>query len=256
MKYIIITIFLSIQVQPNIVEYLDLMYYQYRNEIEKEYKEEYKKFTTKNRIQHNNTKNKEIFYKLFFYHKLFTTNQAIDCAKSGILEIPYFWISDRHRIEYTKKSQLRERIPKNFLEDLVSDTPTFSHPDCGKFYTFGWCSEREMSYTAILKNIGFTCKIKAAGAHCWTTVSVKMLNHNNIEKEYTIKIDNTFETFYTIPNKSITVIDKCKKYDYNCSSCLVQHYFNRESNNKISHIIVKKKARIRIQKKIENHFIN
>ena len=53
-----------------------------------------------------------------------------------------------------------DRRPYLYLKDLVSKKNKYYHPECSGFYTFGWCSEREMAFNCLLAIMGYKCKIK------------------------------------------------------------------------------------------------
>jgi hypothetical protein len=151
-------------------------------------------------------------YELLFLHFLFTTTDAVDGLKGGILGIPYFWHwvqpNPRHEIMYEPEQCLLknvrppdgykkyksyadiDRTPCIYLMNLIESKPIFSHKSCGPFYTFGWCSEREMAFNTILKILGYTSKIKQEDIHVWTEVCLTI----NAEV-YIIVIDNTFNGF-------------------------------------------------------------
>ena len=81
-----------------------------------------------------------------------------------------------------------------FLNDLVSISPKYHHNDCGKFYTFGWCGEREMSFVALLKNMGFSAKVVAKGIHAWTEVIVELCHSKQIQWSMIMMMDRYFNT--------------------------------------------------------------
>lgn len=151
--------------------------------------------------------------KLLFYHMLFTTTDAINGQRGGILEIPYLWHwtspNPRHEVIYNpegvklnevpppedyKKYQSYadvDRTPYLYLENLMEEEPLFNDPLYGSFYTFGWCSEREMAFAAMLNILGYETKIKQEGIHVWTEVMLKSSNGAC----WIVKVDNTFNGF-------------------------------------------------------------
>ena len=236
--------------QINVVDFFDLLYSENSIKIEDTYEEEYSLFCDTNEIDKDNTHNEYIFYKLYFLHKLFTTNSAMDCSKSGILEIPYFWDDTREFIignEYNVK-----RTPDRFLGDLVSNKPYYKYAGCGEFYTFGWCSEREMAFVALLRSMGYDADIIALNGHAWTQIYVPMYinGHKDI---FSITIDNTFNLFYVYEEK-YPCMHTCESYDHDCSICLMIEYYNPTADKSIDHIIVNKPAAERINKLVSNKF--
>lgn len=158
--------------------------------------------------------NHDSLYPLLFLHALLTTDAAIDCAKAGVLGTVYFWHwttpNPRHDIlrlpdsvklttvappkgygRYKSHADL-DRLPTLYLSDLVTATPTYYHPGCNSFHTFGWCSEREMAFNALLANMGYACKVKQDGIHVWTEVLVMLRHRDEASGLYIIRIDNTF----------------------------------------------------------------
>lgn len=151
-----------------------------------------------------------------FMHKLLTTTDAVDGASGGILSLPYYWHwctpNPRHSLIYipTGKQLLQEKPPEGYakyksyadidrtpaiyLANLFADEPLFRDSDIGDFYSFGWCSEREMAYAALLSIMGFECKIIQEGIHVWSEV---LIPYSQKEKKgyLILKVDNTFEQF-------------------------------------------------------------
>lgn len=136
--------------------------------------------------------NKRQYSQILFLHELFTGKYCINFTSGGVFEIPYVfhWITPNPRYEIvTLPDRVKlasvspdfefrryktfadiDRIPSLFFGDLFSAKPKYYHPECGKFYTFGWCSEREMAYNALLALLGYTCKIKQEGVHTWSEI--------------------------------------------------------------------------------------
>jgi hypothetical protein len=87
-----------------------------------------------------------------------------------------------------------DRVPSLFLSDLVTDKPKYYREDCGYFHTFGWCSEREMAYTALLKCLGYKGKIKQSGIHTWSESIARFIKDDSTNSYMIAKVDNTFNT--------------------------------------------------------------
>ena len=236
--------------QENIVVFLNTIYNEYKDDCHNKYDIKYILCDSKNDIDYNKELNYEIIYKLYFLHQLFTTNAAKDCSASGILAIPYFWSDSRNNISAPKTSKMLDRTPEIFLSDLVSSDAKYSHEECGKFHTFGWCAEREMAFVALLRNMGFKAEVIASNGHAWTQVNINLYPEGGNQF---ITIDNTFNDFY-IGEYIIPSIHNCKSYDYNCEICLMQKHYNPRANDKIDNIIVSKIAAKRIRTKIDNYF--
>ncbi len=150
---------------------------------------------------------------LLFLHMLFTTTDAVNGRRGGILQIPYFWHwsnpNPRHEIifipEGTKLNSVSppaeygryksyadiDRTPFIYLQNLMEEGALFNDPVYGTFYTFGWCSEREMAFASILNILGYNSKVKQEGIHVWTEVLLSGV-HNDY---WVVKVDNTFNGF-------------------------------------------------------------
>lgn len=160
-------------------------------------------------VQDNFLMDRESYNRISFLHILMTSSDAVDGNSAGFLYIPYMWhwIEDNPRLQISRDSVLLvdtpasnsayesaamvDRVPQIFISDMVSDSP-YSHPDYGKFYTFGWCSEREMAFINLLTHWGFEAKLIVQGAHSFTLVKLS-------EDAY-FMVDNTFASMYGYAN--------------------------------------------------------
>ncbi len=152
--------------------------------------------------------------KLAYMHMLLTCYYSVDGDTSGGFGIPYFWNYTNHNprlnIVNLKKgktlSQLPaapgsqgasmatlDRTPLIFWGDFMSDEPSYSYEHISAFYSFGWCSEREMAYKAWLGVIGIKSTIGIKADHVWTEVELAEL------PGYFLFIDNTFNRFELLP---------------------------------------------------------
>jgi|GEM_PF-1243511 len=154
------------------------------------------------------------YYSLLILHMLFTAESASDYSRGPILNIPYMWHwtepNPRHTIRFTNDtSDLKEtsppsrfskynsyadidRTPSLFLTDMLSDAPKYISDESDPFYTFGWCSEREMSFVSLLTLIGYEAKVIAMGAHSWTECLVSMTSEAGA-RDFVVRVDNTFD---------------------------------------------------------------
>lgn len=129
---------------------------------------------------------------LWVVQQLLTTNFARDGARDGGLSIPYFWhwVEPNPRLSILRmpgREPLGElpppqgyekyqawgfvdRDPSLYLGDLATETPGYTHPRHGDFYSFGWCSEREMALCTLLDLWGHEVKILQEGIHVTTRV--------------------------------------------------------------------------------------
>ncbi|MCF8307361.1 MAG: hypothetical protein K9I80_13090, partial [Ignavibacteriales bacterium] len=201
--------------ETEINAFLDSLFCNYRNAIENNFGDaldrELEEFDDISDIS------REELLKLFFFHKLFTCSSCIDGNNTGIWQIPYFWhwvepnpryeivlLPDSLRLNEIKPSAEYnayktfadiDRTALLFLNDLFSDDREYYHPLCGKFKTFGWCSEREMAFNIILKLYGYECKIVASGNHSWSEFYGNYKYSDDKAVRLVIEIDNTFDVF-------------------------------------------------------------
>ena len=179
-------------------------------------KSEFADFCKTYQLDATNTKNRKQFHQLYFYHDLFTGTAAVDGSVGGILKIPYFWHwvdpNPRHTIKrYSDRLPLAkipapsrfakykshadiDRIPSLFLGDLFNEKPNYFHKEIGSFYTFGWCSEREMAFSLLLSLYGYKSKITQKGIHVWSAFWVSFYKTDNQPVNLIAKIDNTFDS--------------------------------------------------------------
>ena len=93
---------------------------------------------------------------IYFLHDQFETipyflNWCGDCARPNII--------DTHTMKRLGDSKTVDRTPDIFLSDWVRDAKRYNYGN-QKFRTFGWCSEYEMSFCAILKAMGYEYILK------------------------------------------------------------------------------------------------
>lgn len=203
------------QTDPAIFSFFDKLFKEHYTKFKEKNSDEFNQICDKYRLDAKDEENQKTFCQVRFYHDLLTGNGASDCVKGGILQIPYFWHwidpNPRHEIlklpDSTKHGSLKppkefaryksyadiDRVPSLFLTDLVSETPGYYHPDCGEFYSFGWCSEREMSYCSLMSGNGYKCKIKQEGIHTWSEVWASFRTKDSVMIPLYAVVDNTFD---------------------------------------------------------------
>jgi len=147
-------------------------------------------------------------------HTLITATAAQNTNQNPYWGIPYFWHylkpNPRNEIILIKTGKKLgqskppkgferyqtyssvDRTPDLFWSDFASEKPKYRHPDIPEFYTFGWCSEREMAFKAWLAILGIPCNIVLSGNHVWSEVELE--SGSGIY----LKIDNTFDGFLSI----------------------------------------------------------
>jgi hypothetical protein len=185
------------------------------SDFKKAYGKGYLSFCEDYNINSDDPANQEKYFKLLFYNKMLTTTNSVDCTKGGMLKIPYFWHwidpNPRHRIIDNESGTLLvdkspperyslykshadiDRTPYIYLKDLVSEKPGYRHPDCSEFYTFGWCSEREMAYSLLIGLYGFKSKIVQKGIHVTSNVWVTFTTRSGKKATLMAIVDNTYD---------------------------------------------------------------
>jgi len=201
-----------------IIQFFDELYIKYIIDYQKIRNDQYLNFCEKYQIDKNNELNQDKFLKLYFLHDLFTGSGVTDCSSGGVLKIPYFWhwlnpnprhliLRNSDRVNLTKIQPPTkisrynsfadiDRIPSLFLSDLCKDDADYFHPDCGEFYTFGWCSEREMSFCLLLSLLGYEGKIYQQGIHVSSKFWIEFNDKDNKLVIIIADVDNTFDTIY------------------------------------------------------------
>ncbi len=175
---------------------------------------EFAEFCAENQLAAADPVNQETFFRVNFLHDLLTTSGAADCARGGFLRIPYFWHwiqpNPRHLITSLPEAKLLtavkppapyeryasfadiDRVPALYLGDLVAEAPGYSHPHCGSFFSFGWCSEREMAFTALVVAWGYAGKIWQSGIHTYSVVCGEFKKTDGSAVVLAADVDNTF----------------------------------------------------------------
>lgn len=197
------------------------LYDTHREALRAKFSPEYNSLCSQYAIDSSDTLNQRTLLMPMLIHKLMTTSNALDGARGGILETVYFWHwnspNPRHRIlrlpDSTKLTKLPppkgfgkykssadiDRLPAIFLKDMVADSPGYSHPSYGDFYTFGWCSEREMSFSLLAATMGYKFKIKQFDIHVWSELLVDLKTNDGSRRQMVLAFDNTFDTFEGYP---------------------------------------------------------
>ncbi|PSR05382.1 MAG: hypothetical protein BRD50_01175 [Bacteroidetes bacterium SW_11_45_7] len=163
-------------------------------------------------------RNRKRFFTISILHDLFTANQAINCSKGPVLNIPYMWHwqtpNKRKDITHLAHDQALkdieappglsryasyakvDRTPFLFLSDLFAKTPNYYFPECDTFSTFGWCSEREMAFTSLSEILNGKCngKVAVGANHSWTELIVPMRSQKGKDVKLKVRVDNTYNT--------------------------------------------------------------
>ena len=262
---------------PSLKEYLDNLYQKNIDRYRELRKNDFNDFCGKYDIDGENQENQTNYFRLHFLHELFTCERASDYSYGGILQIPYFWHwvnpNSRHKImslpDKTYLSKIKapqrfskyksfadvDRVPSLFLSDLVSDNPNYFHEKCGNFYTFGWCSEREMTFSLLLGLYGFESKIMQQGIHVWSSIWVTFIDKESRELSLIANIDNTFDTVTWNSANDLTKKKWLKEY----GSGMMVKWYNKKAKEKdeinlVNQIKVGERAGKRIEKQVRKHF--
>jgi hypothetical protein len=160
--------------------------------------------------------NRDALLPLLFQHSLLTSTDAVDCRRGGGLGTVYLWHwiapNPRHALRRLPDSTLLtklppppgfakyrswadvDRLPSLYLGDLAAERARYAHPVCGEIRTFGWCSEREMAFGALLRAQGIKGKIKQGGIHVWSEALFQLIGTDGKPRTGVIAFDNTFDT--------------------------------------------------------------
>ncbi|MEM7657839.1 MAG: hypothetical protein AAF399_17065 [Bacteroidota bacterium] len=194
------------------------LFQSYQGDLDKYWADSFARLSESQWLDKQSAENLNTYLEITFFHQLFTSKSARNGIKGGILQIPYLWHwvtpNPRHEIIYlplqeplkdqqpTKRFSRYQsmadvdRTPSLFLQDLISVEPPYSHPACGEFYSFGWCSEREMAFVQLMSNYGYLGKVVTSGNHSWTSLLVSMKEQDGQEVQMEVRVDNTFDQLY------------------------------------------------------------
>ncbi|MCF6298002.1 MAG: hypothetical protein L3J08_08475 [Flavobacteriaceae bacterium] len=236
----------------------------------------YTEFCLENNIFSDDSKNIEKYYTIKILHKLFTSQTASNGSKGEILSIPYLWHwiqpNPRHEIRFVKDSSLLknvnppvefskynsyadiDRTPYLFLSDLMQENSKYFSESFGTFSTFGWCSEREMAFVALINIFKFEGKVVAEGNHSWSEFVIPLQSKTGELQNFKVTVDNTYNTidWSTIEPKEI---HEWEKYLGNTKQA---NWYNLQAKsktelNKIKNHIVPKLAMQRIENKVAEY---
>lgn len=192
--------------------------------------------------------NRESYYSLLLLHKLFTSSSAMNCARGNILNLPYYWHwitpNPRHDIVHCESGKnlksLKppqgfgkyqswadiDRTPDIFIGDLMSAKPLYCSASCDTFYTFGWCSEREMAFTAMCEKLGKPARVVAQNNHSWSDVLIKIKMKDGKTKTFKVSVDNTFDALQWQPFDGIE-----KGWNVADGSSKMENWYNQQAHN-------------------------
>ncbi len=234
-------------------------------------------FCKDNNILKFDSMNITTFFKIKIMHLLFTSKNASNGSVGEILKIPYLWHwiqpNPRHEIiflstrkylketkpplEFSKYSSYADidRTPYLFLRDLVEDkVKFFSNQINDSFSTFGWCSEREMAFVSLMSLMNFKGKVVAEGNHSWSEFIVTMKNSYGENKNFKVKVDNTFD----ILNWEFINENKILSWEKYVGNTNLSNWYNNKAKSqleqkRIKNQIVSKQASLRIEYNVINY---
>jgi hypothetical protein len=200
--------------------------------------------------------------KVLYMHMLLTCYYSVDGDTSGGFGIPYFWNYTNHNprvniVNLKKGKKLGQlpapvggtmatldRTPVIFWSDFMTDEPQYSYEHISAFYSFGWCSEREMAYKAWLGVVGIKSTIGIKTDHVWTEVAMPGM------PGYFLFIDNTFNRFEMRPISQKPPLEVGNKYIawYN------QQGADKTIQKRLASMIISPKRAASLQKQIMVYF--
>lgn len=234
---------------------------------------EFNQFCSEKNINHSDSSNISKFFTIKILHEIFTSNTASNCSRGEILNIPYQWHwiepNPRHEIYFTRDSTLLkdntppeefsryssfadiDRTPYLFISDLVSPEVKYYSTSCDTFSTFGWCSEREMAFIALVKLLGYEGKIVAEGNHSWSELIISLKLNTGDFQVFKVTVDNTFNTL----DWETIALQDLPNWKVNFGSSAPAAWYNRKANsinelNRIENHLVSSKAMLRIENSI------
>jgi hypothetical protein len=205
-------------------------------------------------------RNKRMYATLGLLHNMLTAPSPDNCATDGILQIPYYWHwgpdRPRQHIIWSLTGQRLDQIsppaafkryrsyadidrtPDIFWQNLLSERPMFYTATCDSFYTFGWCSEREMAFQAFLHTLGFydqetgyansVGRVIAEGPHSWSEMALQLTADTGKPVWLICRIDNTYGSMkwraasdadvMNLKNYTSQCDQECKRYNRKASS--------------------------------------
>jgi hypothetical protein len=164
---------------PSIHAFLQTLFIDVQEEYADARADQYASFCTRHELDSSSAINEKTYLQIHFFHDLLTCTDASNCSRGGMLDIPYFW----HWVDPNPRHSIR----------LLPDS-SHTHPGCGAFFTFGWCSEREMSFVALMGSLGYIGKVKQSGIHTYSEVWCDLEQQGGGTIALSARVDNTFDS--------------------------------------------------------------
>ncbi len=230
-------------------------------------------FCSDENVNPSDSSNISKYFTIKILHSIFTSHSASNCSRGDVTNIPYQWhwiepnpryniyfASGRKLLKETKPpkefSKYRsfadiDRTPYLFISDFVSQNLKYYSATCDTFSTFGWCSEREMAFIALLKLLGYEGKVIAEGNHSWSELSISFKLNTGHFQHFKVIVDNTFNRL----NLEIMSEEDSVNWKTNIGSSNLAGWYNQKANSKVeldnikTHL-VSAKAMARIESEI------
>jgi len=219
-----LSLLLATTATAGLPSFFDQLYAEYSAEYAEHTDDSYVALCAELGLDSADTANRQIFGEVSFLHDLITGAAAENCRRRGILQIPYFWHwvdpNPRHSIvslpdsvplvrvpppsgfeRYQSHADV-DRVPALFFSNLVTDEPRYAHEDCGQFFTFGWCSEREMAFVSLMGCLGYQGKVCQSGIHSWSELWCEFAESEGKSVGVIARADNTFDSLEWLPAPS------------------------------------------------------
>lgn len=233
--------------------YLDYLHFCQQNNLDSCYTENVNKFVTLNML-----------------HKLVTCKSAENGSVGAIWKIPYFWHyvepNPRHKIKLIsngkKLSETKppkefsryqsyadiDRTPYLYWSDFLTETPKYETADQGKFYSFGWCSEREMAFVSLLRILNFNANIITMGNHSTTEVFTYFIGLEKQSILFKVNVDNTFDRIDWVE------LEPDKKMNPSPNDWYNRKAKSRTELNRLRNLLISPKCSNRVSMQIEKYF--
>ncbi len=233
----------------------------------------YAQFCSRFGIDSSNESNLNTYVTIHLLHDIFTSKSAFNCSYGDVVKIPYqwHWVSPnpRHKLRFVKDGSLLtenkppkdfakyqsyadvDRTPQIYMTDLMSEEPKYFSSSCDTFYTFGWCSEREMSFVCLLKLLGVEGKVVASGNHSWSEFVPVFRDSNSKPVQIKVRVDNTFNHVTWEDLEGVNPVTWLQDY----GEAKLHKWYNTKAHSEtqadiLSNFIVTPKVSSRIEKQV------
>ena len=137
---------------------------------------------------------------------------------------------------------------------MVAPELKYYAESCGQFASFGWYSEREMAFTALITVLNFNGNVRTEGAHSKSELLIPMNSTSGSKHYFHVTVDNTYDTISWL---SISNKDSIRFKNQFANSIQSDWYNNNAKSpvelSKISNHNVSNRAMINIENRIVNY---